>query len=149
VFRRRPSEPLFETVLVEAGRIRLFDRHLLRLRRSGAAPKQVTAVRALAGTWVRTAGRPTVVRFDVAAGTGVASRARTPAPADPVTLATVPGFDPDDDGRERKAADRAWAEAAEALAAEAGADDTDAFVRDGAEMLARLHREGTILGTRA
>lgn len=36
-----------------------------------------------------------------------------------------------------------------ALAAEAGADDTDAFVRDGAAMLARLHREGTILGTRA
>ena len=36
-----------------------------------------------------------------------------------------------------------------ALAAEAGADDTDAFVRDGTAMLVRLHREGTILGTRA
>lgn len=123
MFRRRPSEPLFETVLVEAGRIRLFDRHLLRLRRSGAAPKQVTAMRALAGTWLRTAGRPTVVRFDVAAGTGVASRARTPAAPDPVSLAVVPGFDPDDAGRERKAADRGWAEAAETLAAEAGATE--------------------------
>lgn len=36
-----------------------------------------------------------------------------------------------------------------ALAAEAGADDIDAFVRDGAAMLAQLHREGTLLGTRS
>ena len=35
----------------------------------------------------------------------------------------------------------------EALAAEAGAQDIDAFVRDGAAMLAQLHREGTLLGT--
>ena len=35
-----------------------------------------------------------------------------------------------------------------ALAAEAGADDIDAFMRDGASMLARLHREGTAIGTR-
>jgi hypothetical protein len=35
-----------------------------------------------------------------------------------------------------------------ALAAEAGAGDVDAFVRDGTAMLAQLHREGTILGTR-
>jgi branched-subunit amino acid aminotransferase/4-amino-4-deoxychorismate lyase len=123
VFRRRPDEPLIETVLVESGRIRLLDRHLVRLRRSGAAPKQVTAVRALAETWRRTAGRPTVVRFDVAAGTGVASRARTPPPRDPVALAVVPGFDPEDAGRERKLADRAWAADAEAAARAAGADE--------------------------
>lgn len=36
----------------------------------------------------------------------------------------------------------------QALAAEAHADDLDAFLRDGAAMLARLHREGTLLGTR-
>lgn len=35
-----------------------------------------------------------------------------------------------------------------ALAAEAGAGDVDAFVRDGAAMLAQLRREGTLLGTR-
>ncbi|MGX6447255.1 hypothetical protein ACVU7I_04205, partial [Patulibacter sp. S7RM1-6] len=64
---RRPRTPLFETVLVEDGRIRLLDRHLLRLRRSGATARQVTAVRALAETWRRTAREPTVVRFDVAA----------------------------------------------------------------------------------
>jgi len=123
VFRRRPDEPLIETVLVESGRVRLFDRHLVRLSRSGAAPKQITAVRALAETWRRTAGRPTVVRFDVAARTGVASRARTPPPRDPVRLALVAGFDPEDARRERKLADRGWAEAAETVARDAGADE--------------------------
>jgi branched-subunit amino acid aminotransferase/4-amino-4-deoxychorismate lyase len=123
VFRGRPDEPLFETVLVEDGRVRLFDRHLVRLRRSGAAAKQVTAMRALAETWRRTAGRPTVVRFDVAARTGVASRARTPAAPDPVRLALVPGFDPGNADRERKTADRAWAEQAEELARQAGAEE--------------------------
>lgn len=123
MFRRRPDEPLFETVLVEDGRIRLLDRHLVRLRRSGAAPKQVTAVRALAETWRRTAGRPTLVRFDVVAGSGVSSRARTPGPPSPVRLATVPGFDPADGSRERKLAARGWAEEAEDLARAAGADE--------------------------
>lgn len=123
MFRRRPDEPLIETVLVESGRIRLFDRHLVRLRRSGAAARQVTATRALAETWRRTAGRPTVVRFDVAAGTGVSSRARTPGTPDPVRLALVPGFDPEDAARERKLAARGWAEEAEAAATAAGADE--------------------------
>lgn len=123
MFRRRPDEPLIETVLVESGRIRLFDRHLVRLRRSGAAAKQVTATRALAETWRRTASRPTVVRFDVAAGTGVSSRARTPGSVDPVRLALVPGFDPADASRERKLAARGWADEAEAEAHAVGADE--------------------------
>ncbi|CAB4927571.1 unannotated protein [freshwater metagenome] len=138
MFRRRPDEPLIETVLIESGRVRLFDRHLLRLRRSGAAPKQVTAVRALAETWRRTAGRPTVVRFEVAARTGVASRARTPPPREPVRLALVPGFDPTDARRERKLADRSWAEEAEALAAEAGADEP--LLHDDAGLLGETSR---------
>lgn len=123
MFRRRPDEPLIETVLVESGRIRLFDRHLVRLRRSGAAAKQVTATRALAETWRRTAGRPTVVRFDVVAGSGVSSRARTPGAPDAVRLGLVPGFDPEDGSRERKLAARGWAEDAEAAARAAGADE--------------------------
>jgi uncharacterized protein len=36
----------------------------------------------------------------------------------------------------------------QALAAEAGAADNDAFLRDGAAMLAQMRAEGTILGTR-
>ncbi|WP_304788984.1 aminotransferase class IV [Patulibacter sp.] len=138
MFRRRPEEPLIETVLIESGRVRLFDRHLVRLRRSGAAPKQVTAVRALAETWRRTAGRPTVVRFEVAARSGVASRARTPPSRDPVRLALVPGFDPGDGRRERKLADRTWAEEAEAAAAAAGADEP--LLHDAAGLLGETSR---------
>lgn len=138
MFRRRPDDPLIETVLVESGRIRLLDRHLVRLRRSGAAPKQVTAVRALAETWRRTAGRPTVLRFDVVAGAGVASRARTPPSRDPVRLALVEGFDPEDRRRERKLADRAWTTAAEAAATEAGADEP--LVRSSAGLVGETTR---------
>ena len=36
-----------------------------------------------------------------------------------------------------------------ALAVEAGAEDIDAFMRDGAAMLLQLHREGTLLGTQS
>src|SRR3546814_18782640 len=36
----------------------------------------------------------------------------------------------------------------EGLASEAGAQDTGAFIHDGAAMLAQLRREGTLLGTR-
>ncbi len=36
-----------------------------------------------------------------------------------------------------------------ALAAEAGARDVEAFIADGAQMLAQLHSEGTVLGIRA
>jgi branched-subunit amino acid aminotransferase/4-amino-4-deoxychorismate lyase len=113
---------LFETVLVEDGRIRLFDRHLLRLRRSGARPRQISAVRALADTWRRTATSPVIVRFDVSPGAPVGSRPRAPSPADPVRLATVPGHDPADDAREQKRAERGWATRAEAAATAAGAD---------------------------
>lgn len=80
-------------------------------------------MRSLAETWRRTAGRPTVVRFDVAAGTCVSSRARTPGDPGPVRLALVPGFDPGDVTRERKLAARGWAEEAEDAARTAGADE--------------------------
>lgn len=131
MLRRRPREALIETVLVEDGRIRLLDRHLLRLRRSGATARQVTAVRALAETWRRTAREATVVRFEVAAGEGVRSVPRAPAGAAPQRLATVPGYDPADATREEKRADRGWALAAEAAAARAGADAPLLVAADG------------------
>ncbi|WP_210493866.1 aminotransferase class IV [Patulibacter sp. SYSU D01012] len=109
-------------MLVEDGRIRLLDRHLLRLRRSGATGAQVSGVRALAETWRRTAREPTVVRFEVRPGGAVRSIPRAPAGAAPQRLATVAGYDPDDADRERKRADRTWALAAEAAAVAAGAD---------------------------
>ncbi|WP_320669694.1 aminotransferase class IV [Patulibacter defluvii] len=117
-----PTAPVFETVRVEDGRIRLWERHLLRLRRAGAGGRQLTAVRALAEVY-RRGGGPTIVRFDVARGTPVAARARPVSPATPVRLATVPGYDPHDRDREQKRADRAWAAAAERRAAASGADE--------------------------
>lgn len=123
MLRRRPREPLFETVLVEDGRIRLFDQHLLRLRRGGATGHQLTAVRTLAGTWIRTVRSPTTVRFDVAAGAQVTSRPRTPLAPTPVRLATVAGYDPANADREQKRAARDWATPAEAEARERGADE--------------------------
>lgn len=50
--------------------------------------------------------------------------------------------------RLEQAPDLSGREQLEALAAEAGAQDTDAFIHDGAAMLAQLHQEGTLLGTR-
>lgn len=125
MLRRRPRVPLIETVLVDDGRIRLLPYHLLRLRRAGASGAQVEAVRALAATWARTIHDPTVVRFDIAPRTAVASAARTPMPADPVRLVTVEGYDPSDTDREQKRASRGWAERAE----------TEASRRDGDEPL--------------
>ncbi len=117
------AAPVLETVLVESGRIRLLDRHLLRLRRAGAGAAQIEAVRALAGVWARTATAPTVVRFDVTPGAPVASAARAPMASDPVRLVTVDGYDPGDAAREQKRAARGWAEAAEAVATGADGDE--------------------------
>lgn len=50
--------------------------------------------------------------------------------------------------RLEQAPDLSGREQLEALAAEAGAQDADAFVRDGAAMLAQLLHEGTLIGTR-
>lgn len=119
---RRPHDPLIETVLVQDGRIRLLERHLTRLKRSGASSGQVTAVRTLAQTWCATAHEPTVVRFDLVAGRGVASAARRPGSTEPVRLVVVPGYDPSDRSREQKRAARSWAAAAENAATTQGAD---------------------------
>lgn len=120
---RQPLEPVLETVLIEAGRIRLLHRHLLRLHRAGAAASQLEAVRVLADAWSRTATAPTVIRFDVSPDTMVASAARAPASTDPVRLVTVGGYDPADRAREQKRASRNWAIDAEAEAARRDGDE--------------------------
>jgi len=51
--------------------------------------------------------------------------------------------------RLEQAPDLSGREQLEALAAEAGAQDTGTFLRDGAAMLAQLRRDGTLLGIRA
>jgi branched-chain amino acid aminotransferase len=122
VLARGPAVPVFETVRVEDGRIRLWDRHLLRLRRAGASGRQLTAVRALADVYRRDP-RATIARFDVVGGEPVAARARAIAAATPVRLVTVPGYDPHDRGREQKRADRTWVQAGERGATVAGGDE--------------------------
>ena len=117
-----PPDPVFETVRVEAGRVRLWDRHLLRLRRAGALPAQLTAARALLAVHLG-AATPIVARIDVDADRPVALRTRPVPDPGAWRLATVPGYDPDDAARERKLARREWIAAGERGAAAAGADE--------------------------
>ena len=104
---------VFETVLVDGGRIRLRDRHLARLARSGASPAQVAAVDACFAEALELTDPPFVLRVDVD-DDGVRPATRPPRPADPVDLLLHRSYDPRDASRHVKAADRAWAERAEA-----------------------------------
>jgi branched-subunit amino acid aminotransferase/4-amino-4-deoxychorismate lyase len=115
---------LYETVLVDEGRIRLLDRHLRRLARGGTPPALVDRAAELFETERDRAEVPTVVRVDVDVPRDlVFATTRAPTPPTPVRLATVTGYDPDDRLRERKRADRAWAEEPERLARAVGADE--------------------------
>jgi branched-subunit amino acid aminotransferase/4-amino-4-deoxychorismate lyase len=106
---------VFETMLVEDGRVRLLERHLDRLRRAGVGEPLVDEVRAAALEAAAGAAGPVVVRIDVAGG-AIAVRPREPRPASPVSGVLVEGYDPADRSREQKRAERAWADAAETAA---------------------------------
>jgi branched-subunit amino acid aminotransferase/4-amino-4-deoxychorismate lyase len=114
---------LYETLLVEDGRVRLPERHLARLARSGVHPLVLQEVAEELTRVCRAADGPTVVRVDVAADGVVSSATRPPKPDRPVRLLPVAGYDPADAGREQKRADRSWAEAPEAQAATARFDE--------------------------
>jgi branched-chain amino acid aminotransferase len=114
---------LYETVLVEDGRVRLADRHLARLARSGAGAAAVAAAAAALAEACATAAEPTVVRLDVAPDGSVTPVPRRPRPASAVRLLPVAGFDPARAARERKEADRSWADGPESAARAAGFDE--------------------------
>ena len=105
--------PVFETVLVDDGRIRLRDLHLARLARAGASPAQVAAADACFAEALELTDPPFVLRVDVD-DDGVRPSTRPPRPADPVELLLHRSYDPADATRLRKTADRAWAKRAEA-----------------------------------
>lgn len=105
--------PVFETVLVDARRIRLRAHHLERLARSGATPAQVAAVDACFAEALDLDDQPFVLRVDVD-DAGVRPSTRPPRPATPVDLLLHRSYDPADATRLRKTADRAWADTAEA-----------------------------------
>ena len=121
---------MFETVLVEACRIRLLDEHLARLARTGASPRAIAAVTALLRERCERPSAATIIRVDVD-GDDVRATARPPRPASAVAVHPVRAFDPRDATRLEKRADRAWAEAAEAEALAAGADEPLLVSADG------------------
>jgi branched-chain amino acid aminotransferase len=114
---------LYETVLVEDGRVRLPERHLARLGRAGVRDAVLREVAAELGRVCRAVDVPTVVRVDVAADGTVTSATRAPKPTTPVRLLPVAAYDPNDRTREQKRADRSWAAGPEAEAAAAGYDE--------------------------
>jgi branched-subunit amino acid aminotransferase/4-amino-4-deoxychorismate lyase len=134
---------VFETVRLEDGRVRLWDQHLLRLRRAGARGRHLTAARALVDVHraATRGGGSVVLRIDVDPREGVAVRARATPPAAAWSLALVPGYAPGEAAREEKRADRAWLVGPERAAAAAGADEPllvatgpDGAVDDGARV---------------
>lgn len=104
---------VFETVLVDDGRIRLRDRHLERLARSGASPAQLAAVEACFDDALLLTDPPFLLRVDVD-DDGVQPATRPPRPATPVDLLIDRSYDPSLEVRLLKTADRRWADAAEA-----------------------------------
>ena len=105
--------PIFETVLVDDGRIRLRAQHLDRLARSGASAAQVAAVDACFDEALLLTDPPFLLRVDVD-DDGVRPATRPPRPATAAELLLDRSYDPDLEARLLKAADRAWADAAEA-----------------------------------
>jgi branched-subunit amino acid aminotransferase/4-amino-4-deoxychorismate lyase len=106
---------VFETMLVEDGRVRLLEQHLARLRGVGVGDPLVAEVRAAVLALAAGAAVPVVVRIDVADG-AIAVRPREPRPASPVSGVLVEAYDPADRSRQQKRVDRAWADAAETAA---------------------------------
>lgn len=105
--------PVFETGLVEDGRIRLRLRHLARLAASGAPRERVADVAAALDELVARPDQPFTARIDVRDG-GIEVRTRPPRLTDPVDLPVHRSYDPALGIRRLKTSDRAWAEAIEA-----------------------------------
>ena len=91
---------VFETMLVEEGRVRLLDRHLARLRAAGVRVALVNEVRAAVVELAATAAEPVVVRIEVGAD-AVEVRPREPRPASAVSGVLVEAYDPADRTREQ------------------------------------------------
>lgn len=122
---------VFETVLVDEGRVRLLERHLERLRRAEVPGHLVDAARAvLDEACLHHAGPPQALRLDVL-DCRVVLTPRTPAGAAPLRLVAVTGYDPTDARRERKDVARGWADAAFEAARGRGADDALLVSDDG------------------
>jgi branched-subunit amino acid aminotransferase/4-amino-4-deoxychorismate lyase len=107
--------PVFETMRVEEGRVRLRARHLARLAASGTPPARVAEAEAVIDEALLLTDQPFLLRVDVA-DDGVEPSTRPVPPVGRVDLPLHRSYDPADATRLVKAADRAWAERAEAEA---------------------------------
>jgi branched-subunit amino acid aminotransferase/4-amino-4-deoxychorismate lyase len=118
-------DEVFETMRIEDGRVRLVDRHLARLVRSGVRPERVEQAEAVivaaccpddhvvrADVWRDHAWRDHVLRVDVYAH-GVVARPRPIRPTVPVDLVSIVAYDSSRRSRERKTQDRSWADVIE------------------------------------
>ena len=106
---------VFETMLIDDGRVRLLDRHLGRLAASDVPEPVIQEVRELVARLTTGASEPVVVRIDDV-GDRVLARPRDPRAPTPVSGLLVEAYDPVDATRERKRTERAWADAAETAA---------------------------------
>ncbi len=105
--------PVFETALVEDGRIRLRERHLARLAASGGSAEQVAAFDRLLDELETRVGQPFTMRIDIS-DDGLVVSTRPPRATTPVDLPIHRTYDPSLEIRRIKIADRSWVEAVEA-----------------------------------
>ena len=102
---------LYETMLVQDGRVRLVERHLARLARSGASDFAINRVTAAIRSACLLPAH--VLRLDVS-DDNIVERPRAAKLATPARLITAIGYDPASPDRERKFVDRSWADPFEA-----------------------------------
>ena len=105
--------PVFETALVEDGRIRLRGRHLSRLAASGGSPEQVAELDRLLTEVCARPEQPFVVRIDVS-DAGLVVMTRPLRSTSPVALPIKRIYDPGVELRHIKIADRSWVDVVEA-----------------------------------
>ena len=105
--------PVFETALVEDGRIRLRERHLARLAASGGSSEQVAELDRLLTEVCARPEQPFVVRIDVS-DDGLVVMTRPLRSTAPVTLPIKRVYDPTVELRRIKIADRSWVDVVEA-----------------------------------
>jgi branched-chain amino acid aminotransferase len=106
---------VFETMLVDDGRVRLVREHIARLGRAGADRSTLRQAERLVHQHTADATSRLVLRIDYDTRRLWATTRNPPAPA-PVRLVTVTGYHPTLHQREQKRRDRAWAAHADAAA---------------------------------
>jgi para-aminobenzoate synthetase/4-amino-4-deoxychorismate lyase len=131
---------VYETMLVERGRVRLVERHLARLRRAGVAEARIAEVETVIRRAIKQSRH--VLRIDVATDR-IVERPRAPKPATTVRLAVTLGYEPGTSSREEKRIDRDWAAPFEQQARDSGFDE--ALLTSAAGLVAETTRANVFI----